>query len=92
MSLLIVRLVVFVLLFWVGFRLWQYWQTQLNRHNTNQSNNTINKNQDNSETMVCCAQCKVHLPKSSAIKAGEHYFCSHEHQASFEKPDSFKKE
>ena len=92
MSLLIVRLVVFVLLFWAGFRIWQYWQIQQNKNNQNQPNNKVDKNQDGSETMVPCAECGVHLPKSSAIKDGEHYFCSHEHQDSFDKPDSSTKE
>lgn len=100
MSLLIVRLVVFILLFWAGFRLWQYWQNLANKNqsNPNQANHNLsNQNQaknskDNSEAMVCCAKCKVHLPKSSALQAGEHYFCSREHQDSFEKPDSSKKE
>ena len=80
MSLLIVRLVVFVLLFWVGFRLWQFWQAkqQPNTHLTRQ-------NKGGSETMVRCAECGVHLPSTSAMKAGEHYFCCREHQASFEK-------
>ena len=105
MSLLIIRLVVFILLFWVGFRLWQYWQTIANKNqsNPNQANHNLsnqnqaknsqtNQNQNNSEAMVCCAKCKVHLPKSSALQAGEHYFCSHEHQDSFDKPDSSTKE
>ncbi len=85
MSLLIIRLVVFVLLFWAGFRIWQSWQIQQNKNNQNQFNHQINKNQDNSESMVRCAECKVHLPKGSAIKVGEHYFCCREHQESFEK-------
>ncbi|HKM16344.1 MAG TPA: PP0621 family protein [Marinospirillum sp.] len=81
MSLLIVRLVVFVLLFWVGFRIWQYWQT----HQIESKNNQINKNEDGSETMVRCEKCQIHLPQGNAIKAGEYYFCCQEHQASFEK-------
>lgn len=95
MSLLIIRLVVFILLFWVGFRLWQYWQTIANKNQSNPNqakNNQTNQNQDSSEAMVRCAECGVHLPKSSAIKDGEHYFCSHEHQDSFDKPDSSTKE
>lgn len=81
MSLLIVRLVVFVLLFWAGFRIWQYWQN----HQITSNNNQLDKNADGSETMVRCEECKVHLPQGSAIKAGEYYFCCPEHQVSFEK-------
>lgn len=99
MSLLIIRLVIFILLFWVGFRLWQYWQTIANKNqpnhtlsNQNQAKNSQNEaSQEDSEAMVRCAKCKVHLPKSSALQAGEQYFCSREHQDSFEKPDSSTK-
>lgn len=83
MSLLIVRLVVFVLLFWAGFRIWQYWQTVQNQSQKNPADNQPNKNQDDSENMVPCAECGVHLPQSTAIKDGEHFFCSSEHQAAF---------
>lgn len=81
MSLLIVRLVVFVLLFWAGFRVWQFWQSKQQQLD----DKAFNQNKDDSETMVRCEECKVHLPKSSAIKAGEGYFCCREHQVSFEK-------
>lgn len=99
MSLLIIRLVIFILLFWVGFRLWQYWQNVANKNqpnhtlsNQNQAKNSQNEaSQEDSEAMVRCAKCKVHLPKSSALQAGEQYFCSREHQDSFEKPDSSTK-
>lgn len=83
MSLLIVRLVVFVLLFWAGFRIWQYWQ--VHQKQDSQPNNKVNQSQGNSEVMVRCEKCKVHLPQGSAIKAGEEYFCCREHQESFEK-------
>lgn len=81
MSLLIVRLVVFVLLFWAGFRIWQYWQAKQQLPGDKYSSQT----KGDSEMMVRCEKCKVHLPQGSAIKAGEHYFCCREHQASFEK-------
>ena len=32
------------------------------------------------ETMVRCAQCGVHLPRSESITTGGQYFCSTEHQ------------
>lgn len=81
MSLLIVRLVVFVLLFWAGFRIWQFWQAKQQLPGDKPSV----ENEDGSEIMVCCEKCKVHLPQGSAIKAGEYYFCCREHQESFEK-------
>lgn len=32
------------------------------------------------ETMVQCAQCGVHLPRSESVAAGELRFCSPDHQ------------
>jgi uncharacterized protein len=32
------------------------------------------------ETMVRCAQCGVHLPRSESITTGGQYFCSTEHR------------
>lgn len=32
------------------------------------------------ETMVRCAQCGVHLPRSESITTGGQFFCSTEHQ------------
>jgi len=81
MSLLIVRLVVFVLLFWAGFRIWQYWQAKQQLLGEKSSS----QNNDGSEIMVRCEKCQIHLPQGNAIKAGEYYFCCQEHQESFEK-------
>ncbi|SFX75866.1 PP0621 family protein [Marinospirillum alkaliphilum] len=80
MSLLIVRLVVFVLLFWAGWRLWQYWQQM-------QGSRVEDKTSDKleGESMVPCAQCGVHLPKGSALQSGPRYFCCREHQEAFER-------
>jgi uncharacterized protein len=33
-----------------------------------------------SEEMVRCAQCGVHLPKSESIMVGGNFFCSDEHR------------
>ncbi|MBL4584647.1 MAG: hypothetical protein JKX83_08525 [Pseudomonadales bacterium] len=35
--------------------------------------------QDDSEQMVPCEHCAIHVPQSEAIKEGEHYFCSEIH-------------
>lgn len=81
MSILIVRLVVFVLLFWTGWRLWRYWQ-RLQNPTAKQDNRPAE-----GEAMVPCAQCGVHLPQSSALKSGSRHFCSREHQLTFERED-----
>lgn len=87
MSLLIVRLVVFVLLFWAGWRLWQFWLQQQNNRLDQKNSKDQKLESEDSETMVPCAQCGVHLPKNIALKSGQHYFCCREHQASFDKED-----
>lgn len=84
MSLLIVRLVVFVLLFWAGWRLWQFW---LQQQNNRLDQNAKSEDTEDSETMVPCAQCGVHLPKNTAIESGQRYFCCREHQELFDKED-----
>jgi uncharacterized protein len=33
-----------------------------------------------SEPMVRCAHCGVHLPRSTALPRGEHYYCCEEHR------------
>lgn len=82
MSLLIVRLVVFVLVFWAGWRLWQYWQGFQNQRVEDQ------QGKDGHESMVKCQQCGVHLPASEAIKSGGHHFCCIEHRDEFNRPDA----
>jgi len=32
------------------------------------------------ERMVRCEHCQVHLPESTALRHGEHYYCSPEHR------------
>ena len=34
----------------------------------------------NSETMVPCAQCDLHVPKSEAICSDNHFFCGTRHE------------
>ena len=35
-----------------------------------------------SEAMVRCAQCGVHVPEKIALKSGEKYYCCDEHRRS----------
>ena len=39
-----------------------------------------NAKEETSKPMVRCAHCGVHLPKDSALEAGEQWYCSPEHQ------------
>lgn len=72
MSLLIIRLVVFILVFWAGWRLWKIWQDQQALPNQ--------PKQTDHESMVRCAHCGVHLPKSQALTQGDEYYCSEAHR------------
>lgn len=89
MSLLIVRLVVFVLLFWAGFKLWQLWQrlpaSKLDQADTSSSGKVES---DASEQMLACAHCGIHLPKSEVIQAPQGYFCSPEHLLEYKQEHS----
>ena len=80
MSLLIIRLLVFVLVFWAGWRLWQYWQGFQNQRVEDQQGG------NGHESMVKCEQCGVHLPASEAIKSGKLHFCCIEHRDAYNTP------
>jgi len=82
MNLLIIRLLVFVMVFWAGWRLWQYWQGFQNQRVEDQ------QGKEGHESMVRCEQCGVHLPASEAIKSGSHHFCCQEHRDEFKHPDA----
>ena len=65
------------LLFWIAlialaFWLWRRFQQPTSRAETAAEPETT--------PMVRCAHCGVHLPKGSALAAGEQWYCSPEHQ------------
>ncbi len=65
------------LLFWIAlialaFWLWRRFQQPTSRAETAAEPETT--------PMVRCAHCGVHLPKDSALTAGEQWYCSPEHQ------------
>lgn len=99
MNLLIIRLIIFGALFWVGLRLWRIFN---NNHNSatndqieqnkntqeSESNNahpqtTTTQNTKKPQTIIPCALCGVHLPLNTAIQAPEGVFCSVEHLIKF---------
>ncbi len=65
------------LLFWIAliamaYWLWRRFQQPATRAETAAEPETT--------PMVRCAHCGVHLPKDSALTAGEQWYCSPEHQ------------
>ncbi|WP_227370293.1 PP0621 family protein [Halomonas sp. M20] len=77
MNLLIIRLIIFVVLFWAGLKLYRmYREWQLER-DTDQS-----RRLDDGQ-MVRCSYCRVHLPENDAVRQGDQWFCSPEHRDKF---------
>lgn len=37
-------------------------------------------NRAESESMVSCAYCKLHIPMTESLKLGSRYYCSEEHR------------
>lgn len=91
MSLLIIRLIIFVALFWLGlklFRAWSAYQKQVEQEKAQQHAPPPD------EQMVKCNFCGLHLPQSQAHAHEALWFCCHEHQERFlrdgrQKEDSF---
>ncbi|TVU67635.1 MULTISPECIES: PP0621 family protein [Cobetia] len=80
MSLLIIRLLVFVVLFWAGLRLYRmYRQWKLGQEHSEHGEPTERKAQN----MVRCAYCDLHLPEDDAIRHEALTFCCNEHQQHF---------
>ncbi len=65
------------LLFWIALIATAYW---LWRRFQQPSSRTETAAEPETTPMVRCAHCGVHLPKDSALAAGEQWYCSPEHQ------------
>jgi uncharacterized protein len=71
----LVRLIIFIAIGWLLFRLIKNWQRRL-----------ADKNKPTGEkidTMVKCATCGVHLPRQNAIKDEQLFFCCEEHKNTY---------
>ncbi|WP_459874038.1 PP0621 family protein [Halomonas shantousis] len=78
MNLLIIRLIIFVLLFWAGLKLYRmYREWQADREGLDRDSPPT------SERMVRCAYCRLHLPESESIHHEALTFCCREHRARF---------
>ena len=67
---MVVRLIILLLLAWLGFRIYRMWQQKQQRP---RSRKRIGKD------MVSCQQCGVHIPVDEAIQLNDHYYCSEKH-------------
>ncbi|MBZ9540027.1 hypothetical protein KGQ90_13930 [Modicisalibacter tunisiensis] len=78
MNLLIIRLIIFAVLFWAGLKLYRlYRQWRLDQDDASRPR-TIDDGR-----MVRCAYCRVHLPEADAIRRDALWFCNESHHARF---------
>ena len=66
---MITKLVILVLLIWLGFRIYNWMQKK----------SSIDSSKTIFQDMVSCDKCGIHIPANEAIKSGEKYFCSRDH-------------
>ncbi|WP_252109578.1 MULTISPECIES: PP0621 family protein [unclassified Halomonas] len=73
MNLLIIRLLIFALVFYVGLKLYgRYRQHKLAKDDT--------PRRVEGGAMVRCRWCEVHVPESEALRFEEKWFCSSAHR------------
>ncbi|MGC3874144.1 PP0621 family protein [Halomonas sp. GXIMD04776] len=77
MNLLIIRLIIFAVLFWAGLKLYRMYREWQSERNDDQPHRL-----DDGQ-MVRCSYCRVHLPEDEALRRGDQWFCSHEHRDKF---------
>ncbi|WP_275287942.1 PP0621 family protein [Halomonas elongata] len=77
MNLLLIRLIIFAVLFFAGLKLYRmYRQWKRDRDADEQDASPANP-------MVRCAWCKVHLPENDALREKGEWFCSPDHRDKF---------
>ncbi|ATJ84316.1 PP0621 family protein [Halomonas beimenensis] len=74
MNLLLIRLIVFAVLFFAGLKLYRmYREWKLDREQVAQAGAEGGQ-------MVRCAWCQVHLPEDDALRDKGEWFCSRDHR------------
>ncbi|RTR01452.1 PP0621 family protein [Halomonas nitroreducens] len=74
MNLLLIRLIIFAVLFFAGLKLYRmYREWKLDREEAAQGSPQANQ-------MVRCAWCQVHLPEDEALRERGQWFCSPDHR------------
>lgn len=78
MNLLIIRLIIFGLLFYVGLKLYgMYRERRLSQHQDSV------EARHQGDQMVRCRWCDVHVPEDEALRDSEQWFCSSAHRDRF---------
>ncbi|WP_111415363.1 PP0621 family protein [Billgrantia lactosivorans] len=79
MNLLLIRLIIFAVLFFAGLKLYRmYREWKLDRENRLDDEST-----QEGRPMVRCAWCQVHVPESDAVRDQGEWFCSSAHRDRF---------
>ena len=68
---ILIRLLMLLLVGWIGWRIFRL----LTR--------SPPERDSIAEDMVPCTLCAVHLPRHSAVRSGDHWFCSEAHRAEY---------
>jgi uncharacterized protein len=75
MNLLLIRLIIFAVLFLAGIKLYRiYREWKLDRDGSDQGGDA------QGNRMVRCRWCQVHLPEDDALRERGEWFCSTEHR------------
>lgn len=82
MGFILFRLIIFIGLVWVGIRLLKaYNQKKLESQRKDEA--VQQQKSTDSEQMVQCRYCNLHLPQNGAVKHESLWFCCHEHRDHF---------
>ncbi|RUR25681.1 hypothetical protein ELY33_17585 [Vreelandella andesensis] len=77
MNLLIIRLIIFAVLFYVGLKLYGIYRERRLSHQPSEP-----KRHEGGQ-MVRCRWCDVHVPEEEALRDNEQWFCSSAHRDRF---------
>ncbi|MCA1772199.1 MAG: hypothetical protein LC677_06090 [Halomonas sp.] len=79
MNLLIIRILIFAVLFYAGLKLFSMYRQWKHERLTQQQQDQ----QHDGGHMVRCRWCEVHLPEEEALREAEQWFCSSAHRDRF---------
>jgi len=79
MNLLIIRLIIFAVLFYAGLKLYGIYRQRKLEHD--EKSKPLNRHEGGK--MVRCRWCDVHVPEDEALRDQEQWFCSGAHRDRF---------
>jgi len=81
MGFIIFRLIIFIGIVWLGLRFLKiYNQKKIEAQRNHQPQDDVSQE---SQQMVQCRYCNLHLPQNDAVKHESLWFCCHEHKKHF---------